>query len=72
MEKLTEQEQFYLTKLLTGEIRRKEGEIKNAYDQAMNPNYLNVTPALVEGIEQRLRCDIERAESILEKLEDSE
>lgn len=72
MEKLTEQEQFYLTKLLTGEIRRKEGEIKNAYDQAMNPNYPNVTPALVEGIEQRLRRDIERAESILEKLEDSE
>lgn len=68
MNSLTESETFYLTRLLNREIRRKKGEINNAYDQSADPLYPEVTPEYAAGKAKRLEYDIERAESILEKL----
>ena len=68
MNNLTEQEHYYLARLLRNEIKRKKGEINNAYDRAADPRYPEVTQGYAAGKAERLGYDIERAESILEKL----
>ncbi len=70
MNNLTKQEYNYLTRLLRNEIKRKTGEISNAHDQAADPRYPKVTPEYAAGISERLGYDIERAESILSKIEE--
>lgn len=70
MNNLTKQEYSYLTRLLRNEIRRKTGEINNVNDQAADPRYPKVTPGYASGMSERLGRDIERAESILSKIEE--